>query len=197
MSDTQVATVISKGFPNLGMPAFQLLGQSRINDIVAFVRTLQGSGPVTSVHGDAHEGKALFFGKAACAECHTISGKGGFLAPDLSSYARSHSVSDIRTAIIEPEHSSAANKTVTVTTRDGATVSGVARNEDNFSLQLIDKEGKFHFFSKSDLQDVKRGGASSTGLGNTLSADEINHVISYLQSVSASTKGEARAEDEE
>src|SRR5256885_9825619 len=39
-----------------------------------------------------------------------------------------------------------------VTTREGLQFTGIARNEDNFSLQLQSLDGAFHLFAKSDLQ---------------------------------------------
>src|SRR5260370_1150833 len=105
-------------------------------------------------------GKSLFFGKARCSQCHTLAGTGGFIASDLSSYARTRAPEEIRQAIVNPNSVSRAAVATVVTTRDGYKYSGAARNEDNFSLQLQTPDGAFHLFLKSELASVVRDSIS-------------------------------------
>ena len=45
-------------------------------------------------------GKEIFFGKGDCGRCHTISGQGGFLGPDLTNHAMTSSAEAIREEIV-------------------------------------------------------------------------------------------------
>ena len=62
---------------------------------------------------------------------------------------RRHSRCDYRS---QPELSILESAPVAVTTADGQTLTGVVRNEDNFSLQLQTTDGTLHLFAKSELQ---------------------------------------------
>src|SRR5437762_581567 len=79
--------------------------------------------------GDPKRGKTLFFGKAGCSQCHMIDGEGGFMGSDLSRYGHDHSGNEIRSAIMDPNKNLDARlRTVLVTTTEGNTVTGIARN---------------------------------------------------------------------
>lgn len=141
------------------------------------------------MNGDATHGRALFFGGARCSECHSLRGEGGFLGPDLSSFSRSHSPETTRRAILRPERDAERlTDTVTVVTREGGRLIGVARNEDNFSLQLQTFDGDFHLLMKSDLASVNHDGRSlmPSDYGARLGARDLDDIVAFLVSVSAS-----------
>jgi len=81
-------------------------------------------------------------------------------------------------------------RTVTIDTRAGQTLTGVLRNEDNFSLQLQTLDGTFHLLMKSDVASVKRDSNSlmPADYGSTLSAGDLNDLVSYLISVAQHDK---------
>lgn len=54
------------------------------------------------VNGDLDNGRALFFGKAICSQCHTLGKEGGFLGPDLTSIQKDRSVHDLVEAVLYP-----------------------------------------------------------------------------------------------
>src|SRR5579864_7747730 len=101
-SDSDVAKIISNGVPGTGMPAFHTLTPAQVRSLVSYVRYLQGKQSVRSLPGDSSRGKDIFFGKAECSACHSISGTGGFLAPDLTSYGSGLSPAEIRKAVVDP-----------------------------------------------------------------------------------------------
>jgi putative heme-binding domain-containing protein len=167
------------------------MGNAKIQALVRHLRTLQGENAESSLPGSAATGKSLFFGKAGCAECHMVNGSGGFIASDLSAYGRAKAVAQIRSAIVNPaEISQERGRIVVVTRNDGQTFTGIARNEDNFSLQLQTKDGGFHFFEKSSLRDLEHRAESlmPSDYATRLNAQEVNDVISYLMSVARSTQ---------
>jgi cytochrome c oxidase cbb3-type subunit 3 len=194
LSNAELFKIIQRGMPAAGMPSFAMLDSSRINALVDYLRLLQGKIGGAKVSGDPQKGKALFYGKARCAECHMMDGAGGYIAADLSSYGRTRAPDEIRDAIMKPSKDSGTSRgTVAVATRDGQNFSGVLRNEDNFSLQLQTLDGVFHLFLKSDVESVAPQAESlmPSDYGTTLSRIEIDDLISYMVTAGRGDKSEA------
>ena len=183
-SDQSLFDVISHGLPRAGMPAFgQLLSPAEIRSLVEYLRGSAKTGESPSASGDATKGRALFFGKAGCNQCHMIGGEGGFLGRDLSDFGRHHSPAQIRLAILRPnDHLLPGQETLTLTTRGGERWEGVVRNEDNFSLQLLDPKGVFHLVMKSELASLERQPKSlmPDDYSSRLTASEIDDLVSYI-----------------
>jgi len=191
LSDEETLHVLRSGIPAAGMPAFRVLGVPKIKAVMAYLRILQGGGKDASISGDAQRGKLLFFGKAGCAKCHMINGSGGFIGADLSSYGSNGSAEEIRAAIIDPNKDlNPRERIVLVTTREGRRFTGVARNEDNFSLQLQSLDGTFHLFSKADLDQLEFLPKSlmPSDYGSVLSSGEIDDLVSFLVRTARATR---------
>jgi cytochrome c oxidase cbb3-type subunit III len=185
LSDAQISSIISDGVPGTGMPAFHNLKDQQIRAVVGYLRILQGKLEARALPGDATRGKGIFFRKGECSTCHTISGEGGFLGPDLSAYGSTMSAKAVRDEIVKQSRTEPIGyQPAVLTTHDGDRLEGVVRNEDNFSVQLQTRDGSFHFFQKSDLQGVEPLGHSlmPTDYGQRLSPDELNDLVSYLMS---------------
>jgi cytochrome c oxidase cbb3-type subunit 3 len=193
LSDAQISHIIEDGIPGTGMPAFHALENSDVKAVVAYLRSLQGTKAALKLPGDPVRGEASFFGKAGCSGCHMVAGKGGFIASDLSAYARTHAVDQIRSAITAPVGDQ-QSRLVTATIRGGGEVVGRIRNEDNFSLQLQTLDGTFHFVTKSDLDGLQYASQPlmPSDYSSTLSPAELNDVISYLMRAANVSAGEAK-----
>jgi putative heme-binding domain-containing protein len=185
LSDAQISHIVENGIPGTGMPAFHSLETSSVKGVVTYVRILQGARPTVKLPGDPIRGETVFFGKAGCSGCHMVGGKGGFIATDLSGYAGSHAVEQIRNAITSlTSRSERQARLVTATTRGGEKYVGRIRNEDNFSLQLQTLDGAFFFVDKADIEGLDSSQTlMHSDYGSTLSSDELNDVVSYLMSV--------------
>ena len=185
LSSSELLHVISDGMPGTGMPAFQSLGQPVITSLVTYVRGLQGKNGEVPLAGDPGRGEALFFGAAQCSSCHMVSGKGGFVGPDLTGYGQEHSAKQIRSAIVNRFERSAVKSMVTAISKDGARYEGIIRNEDNFSLQLQSIDGAFHFLSKSDLSSVARAPdpIMPSDYSSRLTQSDLNDLVSYILSI--------------
>jgi len=112
-----------------------------------------------------------------------VQGKGGFLGRDLSAYGAALSPMEIRANIIGPlKSSNRTNKMFKVTTRDSQEISGVIRNEDNFSVQLQSTDGAFHFLSRRDILslEVLPQPVMPADYDKTLSSAELDDLVSYL-----------------
>jgi putative heme-binding domain-containing protein len=181
--DPALVQIIHGGIPAKGMPSFGSLSEPEIHAIVAYLRVLTGKNTVRPDKGNSARGEQLFFGKARCGDCHMMLGKGGSLGADLTEFARSHSVDEVRVAITDPDQWIApAQNAVLVTTQSGERVRGLVRDEDNFSLQLQDTEGVFHLFLKSQIAKVDRESRSLMpgDYGTRLTAAELDDLIRFL-----------------
>jgi len=131
-------------------------------------------------------GESLFFGKAACANCHEINGRGGIVGPDLSS-AGMTPADGLRAKILNPNSSGrgGAPMTVVAKTQDGRTIQGVRRNEDTFTLQMVDGSGQLHLLDKLKLTDLRHEARSlmPADYATRLSTDELQSLINYLGSL--------------
>jgi cytochrome c oxidase cbb3-type subunit 3 len=190
-TDSALTRIISDGIPAGGMPSFSTLDAPTIRALVKYLRFLQGKAGSAALPGNPQNGKTIFFGRGRCSECHLAGGEGGFIAPDLSSYGRQRPTEEIHDAITKPgQQSNAARGTISIKTRTGQILTGVLRNEDNFSLQLQSLDGTFHLIMKSDVANMTRDSKSlmPADYGSTLSASELNDLISFLMSIAQRDK---------
>jgi len=182
-TDAKLRGIIAKGIAGTSMPAFPELNPQQVRNIIGYLRSLQGRSGAHDLPGDAVRGKTIFFVAAGCSNCHTLAGNGGFLGPDLSSYGTNASVTAIRDAITRRDRVEPAGyRSAVVTTANGDRVEGVVRNEDNFSIQFLAKDGTFHFFQRADTQKVENPGHSlmPSDYGDRLSATDLNDLVSYI-----------------
>jgi len=188
-SDQELFEILKDGRTAAGMPSFASYPAPRLASLVAYLRLLQGQRRPEALPGDPVPGKLLFYGKAKCAECHMIGGQGGFWGPDLTFYAARMNAEELRSRILHPGKDYDARRgLVEVTLANAKTLSGVVRNEDNFSLQLQTADGAFHLLSKSDISSKTYIGRSPmpSDYGSILSTAELNDLVSYLLKISGS-----------
>ncbi|MFZ0735273.1 MAG: c-type cytochrome [Candidatus Sulfotelmatobacter sp.] len=199
LSDVQLEDIIANGLPGTGMPAFHSLSDSLIRDLIAYLRNPEGAGNTAKPPGTPKNGEAIFFGQAGCSKCHMIAGQGGFIASDLTDYARTHPADQVRAAILGTSSGEKHVRLATAVLRNGEKYVGRVRNEDNFSLQLQSLDGTFHFLARSQLEklDYDPQPMMPASMGSSLSASELNDLISYLLSVAGNAGPQVRAKDNE
>jgi len=187
-TDTELIQIVANGKPTGGMPSFSSFGGAKLSAMVAYLRTLQGRGKGFAMPGDPERGKVLFFGEAKCSHCHGLAGQGGFLASDLMTYGGKLDADELRARILNPDADLDPRRgLVRVVLSDGTELTGAARNENNFSIQLQSEDGTFHLLNKADIRSQTYLGASGMpkDYGSTLTATQLNDVISFvLRSVS-------------
>jgi cytochrome c oxidase cbb3-type subunit III len=185
MSDAGLRSIIANGIPSAGMPAFGSLGDKRVDALVAYVRVLQGitsTGPITRP-GDLRAGEAIFFGQGSCSECHMVDGRGGFMADDLSDYARGRSVSSIESAIVHPANRPGdRGHWVTVETNGGETVAGLVRAQSNFTVVIQSRDGEFQSIPTDTIRSltISKQTYMPQDYASRLSSKQLNDLISYL-----------------
>src|SRR5579872_1650893 len=188
LSDSELTRIVHDG-TRAGMPPFAQIGETNIAAVVQYLRSLENHGqpgqastpePVT---GDIEAGRALYFGKAQCSSCHMMRGKGGFIAGSLTNYARNRAPAAVLEAITNPDTPLVpSSRVATVTTKTGNHLTGVMRNEDNFTLALQTEDGRYHLLSRSDVSDVQYTEHSLMphDYGRKLSPKELNDIVSFL-----------------
>ena len=126
-----------------------------------------------------------------------VSGQGGFIASDLSIFGRTHTTEEMRQAIISPPDSDPRSAVLLVKTSDEQQFWGIMRNEDNFSLQLQALDGGFHLFLKSNVESVVRnpGALMPSDYAATLSAAEIDDLVSYLARIGGPSRVKPKDQD--
>jgi cytochrome c oxidase cbb3-type subunit III len=182
-----------------GMPAFTALDDATVWKIVDYVMTLghEDAGVAT---GDAQKGKAIYDANK-CATCHAIGADGGDLGPDLSHIGVNRSIVSLKDTLNDPGNnlpldaglqeraSYTAYVVYRVTFKDGKTLEGVRVNEDTFTMQLRDAEGRLHSIQKFDVRSVEPepGKSFMPSYKDKLTPAQINDLVAYLSSL-----GEAR-----
>lgn len=198
LGDSETLRIIERGRTWAGMPGFASLGRPKVAAVLRHLRKLQGKEAPRGLPGKPAAGRALFFGKAQCSSCHMINGLGGFLGSDLSSYGSSHSVGETTEAIREPyKNLDPRLRVVVLTDASGRQWTGMARNEDNFSIQLQAEDGTFHFFDKRDAVKIEHQERSfmPADYGARLQSAEIDDLVSFLLSQSA--ESDTRVKEDE
>ena len=117
-----------------------------------------------------------------------VNGAGGFLGSDLSNYGAITPVAEMREQIMNHEQWP-RTKRVVVSIRDGGKLTGFARNEDNFSLQLQTLDGQFHFLDKSKVVSVEFATDAAGGdVGKKLSKSDVDDLIGYFVQVGENSR---------
>jgi len=183
LSDTALLQVLQNGVANTSMPSFRFLDSKTRRSVVAYIRTLQGAAANVKLPGNSERGKEIFFKKGSCSDCHMVHGQGGFFASDLSGYAAGRSQESVRDAIVSPNRDlDPRRRTVVAMLTNGSSLEGLARNEDNFSLQLLTPDGAVHLLSKSSLASLAYRDQSPmpADYGVKLSAAELDDLVNFL-----------------
>lgn len=194
-SDGELFHTIQHGVPGTLMPAQEsILSETEIWQVISYLRSLQHAAPV---EGDPARGQELFIGDGSCLSCHMVNGHGGRLGPDLSRVGAARSAAYLAESIRQPsahlaEGISEPNKdlaqkyqTVTVITKEGKRIVGVALNEDSFSLQMMGMDQKLHLFVKSEVRAVEHGAKSLMPAypQAMLSDKDLQDLVAYLASL--------------
>lgn len=184
-TQADLVKLIQEGIPDTEMSASWMLSEKEVEQVAAYVLSL-GRVPREALRGDAARGKALYETKGKCGGCHIIDGIGGIGGPALGDVGARRSASHLRAAVLEP--SSALPEgflVVTVTTRDGQHIRGERLNEDPFTLQLRDADGRFHSFRKANLKDVRKelGVSTMPSYKDVFTSAELEDLVAYLASL--------------
>ena len=188
VSEAAIFETLKMGIPGTAMPASGL-ADNEIWKIVTFIRAIRATASDLVVPGSVQNGLDVFNGAGGCVKCHMIRGHGGVIGPDLSSIGAQRNLNAIRDALTKERPIPNGYRPVTATTANGEKITGIARNHDAFSLQILDTEGKLHLLESSRLSGTVFGDKSLMphDYDKKLTPDQYRDLVAML-AVQARTK---------
>jgi putative heme-binding domain-containing protein len=135
---------------------------------------------LTDRTGDPGAGKIVF--KNQCAKCHTHSGEGAKIGPDLTGMAV-HPKSHLLVEIMDPSRSVEGNyRQYFVTTTAGRVVAGLMASETRTTVEILDAEAKRHIIQREDIEDIHESKKSlmPEGFEKQLSKDDLVNLLEFL-----------------
>src|SRR5260370_11732322 len=179
-STAAIVQNILSGIPGTQMPASPM-PEADAELVVAYLRSLKSNAPEEQPKGDPAAGRKLFFGSATCSRCHMLGGRGGRLGPDLSGIGNERKIAELQEAIVNPDKSLRRSyETAEVRLPSGQLLRGVKKNEDTFSIQIMDEKEKLHMLLKKDLKEIKTPHKSLMP-ATDLTGGELDNVIAFLK----------------
>lgn len=149
--------------------------------------------------GRLGRGAELFRNKGKCLTCHRVNGEGLASAPDLTDIGRQRDPEWLRRAVVEPESAIFDSfggyrwtilipdnyLLVEIVTKAGERASGSRLNEDAFSIQIRDQDGRIRSFLKSEIAELRKrwGKSPMPSYKNIFSAGELDDIVAYLASL--------------
>ncbi|MEW5974355.1 MAG: PQQ-dependent dehydrogenase, methanol/ethanol family [Acidobacteriota bacterium] len=182
--DWQLFQTIQRGIPGTQMPNFEI-PEEEIWQMVTYLQSLSGTTGEEVVAGDVSAGQKVFEEKGGCLLCHQVNGRGGRVGPDLSVIGK-WTVRSIRDFILAPSQSEQRQPNVVVVrTQDGKEIRGIRKNEDTYTLQLMDVFDEIHLLEKPSLQEVRYEDNSlmPDHYGQQFSSKELQDLVAYLKSL--------------
>lgn len=181
-TDDRMFDIVRKGVPGTEMIAadpMRVLDRD-IWQVMAYIRTLNAV-PVSTPTGDATNGAQVF--RANCSSCHMVNARGGQLGPDLSRIGSARPRAGLQgklrgtSTFIRPGY-----EPVTLVTRSGERVRGVRKNEDEFSIQVMDMRERLQGYLKENLTEVRVEKQSVMPIYGTdrLNDRDLNDLLQYL-----------------
>ncbi len=136
--------------------------------------------PLTEQVGDPVAGKAIL--KQHCLKCHTHSGEGTRIGPDLTGMAV-HPKRELLGHIIDPSKDVEGNYRVyTVLTEDGRVFSGLLASETKTTLELFDVEGKKQTLIRNEIEELvsSRKSLMPEGFEKQVKPEDLVNLLEFL-----------------
>jgi putative membrane-bound dehydrogenase-like protein len=149
--------------------------------------------------GDAHHGKELIAASARselqCLKCHTISGSGGNVGPDLSAIGKKASRENMLESILFPSKAIADQYlTWNIETKNGLVISGLLVEDRADHITIRDVNSKDFRIDKKDVES--RAKSPNSLMPNDLLAymteDDLLDVVEYLLTLKDEGRAAAR-----
>jgi cytochrome c oxidase cbb3-type subunit III len=184
--------ILVDGIPGTAMMAAWSLSEHEIAQVAAFVRTL-GRRPEEKLPGDPARGR-IVYGRLGCSSCHILDGVGAGVGPDLSDVGALRGAAFLRESLLHPgaalpqravpyePYAYPAYLLVRAQPPAGPEVTGVLLNEDSFTVQLRDQQGRLHSLRKAELRLLVRESGTSLmpSYRGMLEEEALDDLVSYL-----------------
>ncbi len=183
----KIGPVIRSGFPDKGMPAFQLTND-QIMDIVAFLsyrldesdrRSPAETSATYSLKkllvGNAKEGKEFFYGAGKCSSCHSPTG-------DLKGIAGKFPPAELQARMIYPHRGQ--RPTATVTDASGRQYTGPIRLLTHYDIAIVDSDGWYRSWPLSSVKvKIDDRLAAHRKLLSVLTDADMHNLFAYLETL--------------
>jgi putative heme-binding domain-containing protein len=188
-NDRQLFDSIRGGVKSTDMPPFPNFKDEEVWALVAFVRSLSAPALTANLPGSPTAGRELFFGSAGCSNCHMVAGRGGFLGPDLSDAGHLRTAAQLKESLLQPNVRIEKGFDGITVRSQGREISGVAKNWNNYSVQILDANGEIHLLSRSDVDRMEHAKASlmPADYERRLTAAQQRDLMAFLGSLTTRT----------
>ncbi|HEY3159718.1 MAG TPA: c-type cytochrome [Vicinamibacterales bacterium] len=185
-TDAALFRTIRNGVPNTEMPAHPAprTTDTDIWRILAYLKTMAPATAEGPSRGNASAGAGLF--ATNCVACHRVGTSGGHLGPDLTrigvARARAALARQIRGTMPDVR---AGYQSVTLAAPDGKEIHGVKKNEDQFSVQVMDTRERIQGYLRDDMKSVTDEKKSMMPVFGTdkLTDAQLDDLLAYLESL--------------
>lgn len=179
-SDEALFQLIREGMPGTIMPPQSDLTEEGVWQLVSYLHSAARPGEQPPVEGDAAAGARLFE-QRGCNGCHIVDGKGGFWGPGLDSVAFRMKTAEIRAAIVDPDANVGEGyRRVAIQTLDGRKITGLLKNEDTASVQVLGKDGAFALLLRSEIAQLERLEGSPMPSTQGWTEAEVLNLLAFL-----------------
>ena len=163
--------------------------------IAAYLNTLQADEdsekwkPYMELQGDPENGEKIFSdpnGNVDCSKCHKVGKAGGNVGPDLSFIGTSRKKEFLLESILDPKAViTSGYATILILTKERKFITGIKKNEDSSSFEIVNKEGKLLTIKKYDIKKFKVQKISTmpANFKNLLEVQEVADILAYLKTL--------------
>ena len=184
-TDAGLFKTVREGVPNTEMPSFPSprTSDTDVWQILAYLRSIASNTAPEAPRGNAENGEKLF--RQMCVGCHRVDNTGGRLGPDLSRIG----VARTRDALITRIRRGAEDfrpgfEPVTITPPTGAPIQGVKKNEDLFSVQVMDTRERIQGYMKDKVKaETVTKSAMPVFPRERLTDADLDDLVRYLQTL--------------
>ncbi|MCW9706495.1 DUF7133 domain-containing protein [Fodinibius salsisoli] len=133
--------------------------------------------------GNAQEGAEIFYNNnaAQCIRCHAVGGEGGNIGPDLADIGNTLNREQLLASLIAPNNRIAPGfGSITVTTQDDQSITGVLKEETQSSLTIQDADGNTTRIAKDQITNRTNSPSAMYSMADILSKGDLRDLVEFL-----------------
>lgn len=190
--DAAIVGIVMNGIPATSMPPAFWLSERQTVQVAAYVRSL-GRRPEEALPGEPVRGGDVY-ARAGCASCHIMHGAGAGVGPDLSDIGAVRGSAYLRDALLDPgaarpdrpvpyePYSYPAYLMVRAKPKGGTEITGMRLNEDAFTIQLRDPQGRLYSLRKDALESLAADPRATLmpSYRDTVKGKDLDDLLAYL-----------------